>query len=440
MSVCVPSGTDLTNMVACFSSTADKVLVGETEQISGTTANDFSSAVTYTLLKGDKYNSIKVQVYAFDLPTLWIETPEHATITSKNAWMEGAGATLYSSGSLTPLGTTQIKGRGNTTWAYVKKPYTLKLDRKASILGMPRDRRWNLLANWNDRTDMRTDVALQLARVSPGLAWTPGGKFVELILNGRHIGNYYLCEHIKIASDRVNITPIDEYNPEDLTGGYLMEFDTYFDEVNKFRSSLNLPVNLKDPDWTAGFSINYIRNWVNTLEGKLTAADISSTDYKDYLDIDSYIDWWLVHEMTGLYEPNHPKSSYMYKDREAAQDNRIHAGPCWDFDYYTFVPSVSSKWRVKESIWYKYLFKDPAFVARAKEKWNAQKFSYEEVANTYISALAPELKESADRDKSIWSCGSINGDQNLSFDDAVARMQSSLKAKIAWMDSQINTW
>lgn len=444
MTVCVPAGTNLTNLVACFSTTADKVCIGETEQTSGSTANDFSSVVTYTLWKNKKYNNIKIKVYDFPLPVMWIETPGNAKITSKNTWMEGATAKLYSSGTLTPLGVTQIKGRGNTTWGYPKNPYTIKLDKKAAILGMPKDKRWNLLANWMDRTDMRNDVALQLARVSPGLDWTSRGKFVELIMNGKHVGNYYLCEHIKIAEDRVNITAIDEDaakagDPVDLTGGYLMEFDTYFDEANKFRSSLNLPVNLKDPDWTTGFSKTYIQNWINGLEGKLTAVDISGTDYKDYLDIDSYIDWWFVHEMAKNGEPNHPKSSYMYKDKETATDNKIHAGPCWDFDWGTFTPSTS--WNVKNAIWYSYLFKDPAFVARVKEKWNAQKAAYDAVASTYIDAVATEIKESVAADKTLWPCTStVNGDKDLSFDDAVARLKSSLQAKIAWMDSQINSW
>lgn len=441
ISVCVPSGTDLTNLVASFTTTADKVCISSVEQTSGSTANDFSSIVTYTLWKGKNFNIIKVKVYDFSLPVMWIETPNNAPITSKNDYVKYASAKLYSSGSLSSLGTTGIKGRGNTTWGYVKKPYTIKLEKGKEILGMPKDKRWNLLANWMDRTDMRNDIALQLARVSPGLDWTSRGKFVELILNGKHVGNYYLCEHIKIAEDRVNITAIDEdaakVGSVDLTGGYLMEFDTYYDETNKFKTSMNLPVNLKDPDWTKGFSKTYIQNWINTLEGKLSTA--STSDYKDYLDIDSYIDWWFVHELSMNGEPNHPKSSYMYKNKESASDNKIHAGPCWDFDWKTFIPDKESSWTDKNAIWYSYLFQDPAFVARVKEKWNAQKASYDTVANTYIDSIAAEIKASVAVDKTIWPCTStVNGDNTLSFDDAVARIKSSLQAKITWMNTQIN--
>jgi len=444
ISVCVPAGTDLTNLTATFSTTsADRVCVGGVEQVSGTTVNDYSSVVTFTLWKDKRHNDYKVKVYDNSLPTMWIETPDHADIRSKSTWMDGASVELYADGALVELkNPTSVRGRGNTTWECSKKPYTIKFDKKTAILGMPKDKRWNLLANWFDTTDMKNDVALQLGRVSPGLDWTPRGEYVELILNGRFLGNYYLCEHIKIAKDRVNITAIDEEaagkgEAVDLTGGYLLEFDKYYDEVNKFKSSLNLPVNLKDPDWTTGFSITYIKDWINALEAKLTSDDISATDYQDYLDIDSYIDWWFVYELAGNHEPNTPKSSYMYIDKTSAYDNKIHAGPCWDFDLATFYSSSSSKWVLKNSIWYSYLFKDPAFVARAKEKWNAQKASYQAVADTYIDELAAEIKSSVERDKALWGKGFEGGKPFLSH---VKGLKTSLSNKIQWMDGQIQTW
>ena len=45
----VPSGTDRTALVAGFSTTGVSVRVGKTPQVSGVTANDFSTAVTYTV-------------------------------------------------------------------------------------------------------------------------------------------------------------------------------------------------------------------------------------------------------------------------------------------------------------------------------------------------------------------------------------------------------
>ena len=125
-----------------------------------------------------------------ELPQVVINTPNNQEIKSKTEWIEGAtisitladGTIDYESKDL------EIRGRGNTTWEYPKKPYALKLGSKAEILGMPKHKRWVLLANWMDRTLMRNDVSFEIARQT-GLAWTPRGKFVELVLNGKLMGN-----------------------------------------------------------------------------------------------------------------------------------------------------------------------------------------------------------------------------------------------------------
>lgn len=52
------------------------------------------------------------------------------------------------------------------------------------------------------------------------MPWAPRGKFVELFLNGNFLGNYYLCEQIKVDKNRVNIEKED--------GGFILEFDMGF--------------------------------------------------------------------------------------------------------------------------------------------------------------------------------------------------------------------
>ena len=49
----VPFGTDVTQLVATFTTTGASVKVGSTAQVSGTTANDFTSPVTYTVTAAD---------------------------------------------------------------------------------------------------------------------------------------------------------------------------------------------------------------------------------------------------------------------------------------------------------------------------------------------------------------------------------------------------
>ena len=379
------------------------------------------------------------------LPTVIINTPDNAPITSKDAWMDNPstitiidadGTIDYQASDLS------IRGRGNSTWKFPKKPYALKLGSKAEILGMKKHKRWCLLANWMDRTSLRNDMAFQIARQT-GLAWTPSGKFVEVILNGRHIGNYYLCEQIKVDKNRLNITEMTETDIEGdaLTGGYLMEMDINYDEVNKFHSGTkNLPYMFKSPDEDVlqPEQLAYFENYINTMEASLYADNwLDNRDYAAYMDIGSFVDWWFVHELSMNGEPNHPKSSYVHKDRLG----KLKAGPVWDFDWGTFVPSKANSFTVKSAIYYGRLFSDPIFVGEVKSRWSAYKSKFEQIP-TYVRTIATQIKKSNEIDLEMWPLsananGSVNGDAELSFDDAVERVISAYTNKLEWLDEQI---
>lgn len=305
---------------------------------------------------------------------------------------------------------------------------------------MPKHKRWVLLANWMDRTLMRNDIAFHISNLT-GLDWTPRGKFVEVVLNGQHIGNYYLCEQIKVDKNRVNITEMKAKDIEGdaLTGGYLMELDTYFDEVNKFKSAIkNLPYMFKDPDEDVlqSAQLTYFENYINTMEEKLYADNwLENRDYTEYMDLESFVDWWFVYELMMNGEPGHPKSTYMHKDRLG----KLKAGPVWDFDWATLMPSKSNAWTIKSAIYYGRLFSDPQFVVLVKERWALYKAKFETVPD-YIRSVAASIKDSNEIDSEMWPLTStVNGDKDLSFDEAVERLIEAYTKKISFMDSQIES-
>ena len=379
------------------------------------------------------------------LPTVIINTPSNVSITSKDNWLENPSSIVI----LNPDGTLDyeandlsIRGRGNSTWGYPKKPYALKLGSKSELLGMKKHKRWCLLANWMDRTLLRNDIAFQIAKQTD-LAWTPSGKFVEVILNGNHIGNYYLCEQIKIDKNRLNITEMKatDIDGDAITGGYLMELDTYYDEVNKFKSGTKeLPYMFKSPDEEVlqTQQLEYFQNYINTMESLLYADNwLENREYADYMDIGSFVDWWFVYELSMNGEPNHPKSSYVHKDRLG----KLKAGPVWDFDWGTFMPGKASSYTVKSAIYYGQLFSDPTFVTEVKSRWATYKTRFEQVP-AYVRTIAAQIKKSNEIDKVMWpmsanSVGATNGDRDLSFDEAVERIISAYTTKLNWIDQQI---
>ncbi|MBE6541958.1 MAG: hypothetical protein E7672_05880, partial [Ruminococcaceae bacterium] len=58
----------------------------------------------------------------------------------------------------------QIKGRGNSTWGWPKKPYKLKFETKTSVLGMEEAKKWILLSNYADYSLIRNYVAMEASK------------------------------------------------------------------------------------------------------------------------------------------------------------------------------------------------------------------------------------------------------------------------------------
>lgn len=435
-------------LVMNFASNGSTVTVNGVEQVSGETVNDFSTPVTYKVTSEDgKTKEYVVEVTYSGLPVIFINTPGKAAVPSKHEdWLEGTSITLYNPDWTVNYSGTEdnIRGRGNSTWSYPKKPYALKLDSKAEILGMPKHKRWVLLANWMDRTILRNRISFAVA-MKTDLAWTPHGEFVEVILNGKHVGNYYLCEHIKVDKNRVNIDELED----DLTdSGYIFELDTYFDEVNKFRSQYySLPYMFKDPDEVNYAQFSFIQNYVNNMEASIyDNTRFVSREYTQYLDIDTFIDWWLVHELTGNEEPKHPKSSYMNKNT----GGKLKMGPVWDFDWGTFMPL--NKWTILNrseqglNRFYDRLFQDAQFKARAKERWNSLEPGFREIP-AYIESEAARIKGSESMNHKMWPCNTqdvigyiVNQDEHMTFEQAVSRMKTAYEDKLNWMDQQIGNW
>lgn len=415
----------------------EAIIVISATDINGEKVSVYSSPITF---KAVSYHGINT-----GLPFVIIDTPDGAPIVSKEDWMEGATMTILNPDlSVSYQGSLSVKGRGNSTWTqFPKKPYALKLDSKSEILGMKKHKRWCLLANWMDRTLIRNAVAFEISRKTE-LAWTPSGQFVELFLNGEHKGNYYLCEQVKVDENRVNITPLKKTSIE---GGYLMEVDAWFDEVYKFRSPIHdVPWQFKDPDEVNDAQFAYMQNYVREFEESLyDDARFAARDYTNYIDCDSWVDWWLVNELAQNGDVNQPKSIYISKD----VGGKLVAGPVWDFDWGTFIPvefnpsveKINYSCRGPKFYLNRICIEDPKFRALAKEHWLRYRSALAEIP-AYIDSLAATLVASDAINIAMWPIDrTTNQDVTLSFADAVARLKQAYTEKFQWLDNIIiNTY
>lgn len=476
------------------------VTVGGTSQVSGESEQNFSKSVTYTVSNsnGTESRDYTVTVTNSGLPVVVLTQSGGGTeswaeaginVRSKDSeWVETDKMAVYNAdGSVDMEEACGIRLRGNSTQKFPKKPFAVKLVDKASVLGMPKHKRWVLLANWMDRTMLRNAVALEVAHrtdsayINDGIGWSPRGTSVEVVMDGRHVGNYYLCEQIKIDGDRVDITDCyeDVENPTPETCGYLLEFDDAMDEVNNFRTSRGIPCMFKDEVPANSEFFNYVKNKVEGIENSLKAENYEEA-YKN-LDINSVIDYFFIQELTFNDEYKHPKSVYMYIDGPG----KLTAGPVWDFDWQTFinydkVQAMNSKyggtyscrntneWLYSKSklaekkpwwqggdydyendmpyMWYPLLFKDANFRTRVQERWTV---IYPQLTNVVakIDEFAVQNKVSDLYNYAMWPLTSLknsvgsafNGDEDMSFDEAIAMMKQAYTDRLNWMNTQITS-
>ena len=161
-------------------------------------------------------SSFYPEYFATGLPLVVVDTPDANPIVSKDEWMKDASISVYDdSGHLDFAGSLAVKGRGNSTWGLPKNPYALKLDSKNEILGMPKHKRWCLLADYLDPSYLRNNLAFWIGNKLSTLDYTPRTREVNLVLNGKFCGQYLLTEQLKIDKNRVNAGD----------DGFLMEID-----------------------------------------------------------------------------------------------------------------------------------------------------------------------------------------------------------------------
>ena len=444
----LPAVSDFSSLQVNITTEAPIIQSGDKPLSAKNAGVDLSQPLPVRVLRNGVYRDFFIAARNTGLPVIRIETPGRKAITSKDVWMEGATIRIEGpDGALSLEAATDIRGRGNSTWNYPKKPYALRLAEKAEVLGMPKHKRWILLANWKDRTLMRNDAAFWLSSHS-GLPYTVRGQYVELVLNGVHQGNYYLCEQIKLNKNRVNVDGMDpmETDPQKITGGFLLEIDTYFDEKYKFKfdNLFNLPWMIKEPDddELSDAAFQYIKGWIKDLETLLKdTRKVKEHAYEEFLDVDTAIDYLIVEELTGNNDFYNTwpwpggHSVYLYKER----GGKLYHGPVWDFDYHVFCPQFTHTWvGATKTLFYPALLKDDRFRARLVERWELQKDVLKGLP-AYIDETADHIRLSEEINHAQWPIvnNPENGDEDMTFQQAVDRAKKAFLDKWEWMDANI---
>lgn len=343
------------------------------------------------------------------LPILYVETVAAKSIKSKTDYRKAVYSIEGNSGRC------RIRGRGNTTWKtreFVKKPYLLKLDDAAPLLGMNAARKWVLIANTADKTMLRNAYAFHLARTvfDKNIA-TPNCAFVQLFLNGRYNGLYLLTEKPDFDDNR--LANFGSAAHDGNAGGpFIAEVRGRFDKEINITTARGVTFALRSPKITGGQAgarermKDYCQLTLQNAEDSVYSAgrDNRFADWGGLLDIDSFVDWYWVNELTKNHDAHFQSSCFLVWDAELG---RLFMGPVWDFDISC--GNISSDgcenpaglW-VCERYWFAALMANDKMFQRAVwERWNEKQG---EAADSleWLESEAARLKAAIELDESVF--------------------------------------
>lgn len=373
--LCLPGSWDVSDVTVTLSK-LDSIYAGDLLIESGKSC-DLTGLIGQTVKlrysgSGHKFGTLTV-CQGSQVPALFLEVDaKQLALVDKskhNEIEEGRAVYTEADGSVTyDGGISSFKGRGNSTFAFKKKPYQLKLEEKADFSGMGAHKTWILLANHLDLSLLRNQVALNLG-LELGIPNAVESRQVDVYLNGHYNGLYLITEKIQIGPVRVNITEMEEamkdlndqdledyrrkteelddiqllkyYEipnvPEDITGGFLLEIEKvhrfYNQETNGFRTRLGVCVTIKEPEASTREQNLYIAQLFNEFHEAVYAKDgMSPTGryYTEYIDVPSFTAKYLIEELVKNYDAL-ASSQFLHKDSDLA-DGKIYFGPLWDYD------------------------------------------------------------------------------------------------------------
>ena len=296
--------------------------LGGVQLTQGMNCGIFSPDTDYELTGEGFTPKILQFVQSANVATMYINTfsGKMERIQADKSYKERATITVYTAnGHMDYQGYDSIRGRGNSTWNYDKKPYNIYLRQSASLLEMDKAMEWVLIANANDNTNLRNKLIYDFANhISPHPGWVPENEYVDLFLNGEYAGLYLLCERKENAAYKFK-----EKKEECITiclNNYITKLD---DPDTALRLDDGIYAEIVAPSLSSAAGYTRLEAYLHELMKALPADN-----WIDYIDLDSFARKYLIEEIFTNTDGGEA-SQYYYWDQST---NKIYAGPCWDYD------------------------------------------------------------------------------------------------------------
>ena len=376
-----------------------------------------------------------------DLPVLTVETvngqfPSCTYVSAEgNNWgytitdneYLSAQFTMVNQGSTQVNTAAEIRLRGNTSAYLEKKPYKLKLERSADLLGhedaLYNNKEWILLPF---DTNLATVTGTKVAQLC-GLEWQPACIPVNFCMNGDWMGTYLLIESVARGAARVNISET----------GFIIENNAYWWNADGF---FKTPYQIAQMGYTFKYpghdSVSdqmeaLIQNYMTAYELALIEG---AGDYTDYISLDSFASWLLVQDIMGIWDSG-GTNMFLYKYDLNVGDlysSKLKLGPAWDFSSSFMTEDAWARIHNDSILHFDALLQKEEFREVYLEKWRSLSGTLvgdmESYLDDFYAAYSDALQQSLELDASRWSTGVSQ------LDDAVSTANRWFSGRTAWLN------
>ena len=409
----IPGNTDIADMVFGLDH-ADSAKVNGVEIRGGDSAGCLEySNKNVVFIEGKRY-AVTVMHGSAGLPAVYLTTESgsldyiHKSKSNKEGgtvlFVNGSGETEYD-GVL-----TSVKTRGNSSLTFKKKNYTLKLEKSTDLCGMGKSKTWIITGNYRDKSLLRNQITYDMAMYA-GLEYTPEHITCEVYINNEYMGAYLFSEKVMISKSRIAIRDLEEETealnggdvsgfkrtgsataqagkfkayqipeePEDITGGYLIEFESYSarykQEASVYYTKKKNTLVIKSPEYCSQAQMAYITSFMQSFENAIFAKNGTDSKtglhYSELVDMDSLVKKYLIEEVSKNYDGN-SSSMFFYKPEDSISQ-KAFAGPVWDYDsaYASYARDDNAKKiltgknfyinNAKSNLWWPALYKQADF-------------------------------------------------------------------------------
>lgn len=352
-----------------------------------------------------------------NLPTVYININSGSAITSKKEW-KISQITYIDGDSTVVYCNVKIRGRGNSTWSSMsKKAYRIQFPKQVRLLGKcsSEAKDWTLMANAADKTLLRNALTTDVMSHAFSMGFCPGARFVDLVLNGKYVGNYQISDHPEVNNLRVNISQQADsvYTGNDMQDGYFLETDGWKDG-NYFETGIqSVPVRVHYPkknDITSTQQTK-IKNLVNKFEEALFSVDFKDPvkGYRPLVDSVSLVNLYIATELCANIDGFH--SMYFYKKDG---EDRFYFGPMWDYDIayandtrkgdtsHTIMADDNGAFGAAR-VWFKQMWNDPWFRTVVNRRWTEMRHAgIEKILIAAVDSMSNMINASQKLNYEVW--------------------------------------